>query len=215
MAKLIFKLFFFSHQDTSLFKKTDFIADSTFVKNLVASLVAQMVKNPPAMRRIEPGFNPWVAKIPWRRGRLPTLVLWPGEFGYNWVTKHMYARMHTHTHTQTREFHGLYSPWGQKELDTTEWPSTRTHTHPVSVLIGFPRWLSDLKKKESSCQHRRHRVNAWVGKIPWRRKWQPPQYSCLGNPMDREAWWATVHEIANTWTQLSIHHRDTGTRYLL
>ena len=22
------------------------------------------------------------------------------------------------------------------------------------------------------------------------------QYSCLGNPMDREAWWATVHEIA-------------------
>ena len=83
MAKLIFKLFFFSHQDTSLFKKTDFIADSTFVKNLVASLVAQMVKNPPAMWRIEPGFNPWVAKIPWRRGRLPTLVLWPGEFGYN------------------------------------------------------------------------------------------------------------------------------------
>ena len=21
-------------------------------------------------------------------------------------------------------------------------------------------------------------------------------YSCLGNPMDREAWWATVHEVA-------------------
>ena len=25
-------------------------------------------------------------------------------------------------------------------------------------------------------------------KIPWRRKWQPLQYSCLGNPMDRRAW---------------------------
>ena len=24
----------------------------------------------------------------------------------------------------------------------------------------------------------------------------PPQYSCLGNPMDRGAWWATVHEVA-------------------
>ena len=23
----------------------------------------------------------------------------------------------------------------------------------------------------------------------------PLQYSCLGNPMDREAWWATVHGI--------------------
>ena len=43
-----------------------------------------------------PGFNPWVRKIPWRRERLPILVFWPGEF------------------------HGLYSPWGYKELDTTE-----------------------------------------------------------------------------------------------
>ena len=27
----------------------------------------------------------------------------------------------------------------------------------------------------------------------------PLQYSCLENPMDRGAWWATVHRIA-TWT---------------
>ena len=26
----------------------------------------------------------------------------------------------------------------------------------------------------------------WVRKIPWRREWQPLQYSCLENPMDRE-----------------------------
>ena len=25
---------------------------------------------------------------------------------------------------------------------------------------------------------------------------RPPQYSCLENPMDREAWWATVHGVA-------------------
>ena len=24
----------------------------------------------------------------------------------------------------------------------------------------------------------------------------PLQHSCLGNPMDREAWWATVHGVA-------------------
>ena len=30
--------------------------------------------------------------------------------------------------------------------------------------------------------------------LPGRRKWQPtPIYSCLGNPLDRGAWWATVH----------------------
>ena len=40
--------------------------------------------------------------------------------------------------------------------------------------------------------------NPWVGKVPWRRKWQPLQYSCLENPMDRGAWWATT-ESDTTW----------------
>ena len=44
-----------------------------------ASLVAQLVKNPPAMQR--PPFCSWVRKVPWRRGRLPTPVFWgfPGD----------------------------------------------------------------------------------------------------------------------------------------
>ena len=29
------------------------------------------------------------------------------------------------------------------------------------------------------------------------------QYSCLENPMDRGAWWATVHRVAKSWTQLN------------
>ena len=29
------------------------------------------------------------------------------------------------------------------------------------------------------------------------------QYSCLENPMDREAWWATVHGVAKSWTRRS------------
>ena len=36
---------------------------------LGASLIAQLVKNPPAMR-----FNSWVGKIPWGKARLPTPV---------------------------------------------------------------------------------------------------------------------------------------------
>ena len=38
---------------------------------------------------------------------------------------------------------------------------------------GLPRWFSG---KESTCQCRRcmrHKFDPWVGKIPWRRKWQP------------------------------------------
>ena len=42
-----------------------------------------------------PRFDSWVGKIPWKREWLPTPVFWPGEF------------------------HGLYSPWGHKELDAT------------------------------------------------------------------------------------------------
>ena len=30
------------------------------------------------------------------------------------------------------------------------------------------------------------------------------QYSCLENPMDRGAWWATVQGVAKSWTRLSI-----------
>ena len=39
--------------------------------------------------------------------------------------------------------------------------------------LGLPRWLSG---KESACQcrrRRRYRFDPWVGKIVWRRKWQP------------------------------------------
>ena len=40
----------------------------------------------------------------------------------------------------------------------------------------------------------------------------PIQNSCLKNPMDRGAWWPTVHEIAKSWILLSTHtHTHTHT----
>ena len=41
-----------------------------------------------------------------------------------------------------------------------------------SLTEGLRQWLSS---KESACQCRRHGFNPWVGKIPWRRKWQSIQ----------------------------------------
>ena len=35
-----------------------------------------------------------------------------------------------------------------------------------------------------------------LGRFPWKRKWQPLQYSCLENLMDRGAWWDTVCGIS-------------------
>ena len=37
---------------------------------------------------------------------------------------------------------------------------------------------------------------------------KPLQYSYLGNPMDRGAWWATVHGVAMDWTQLIMHNHE-------
>ena len=49
---------------------------------------------------------------------------------------------------------------------------------------GLPRWYSG---KEFTCQCRIHRTRTagWI-----------LQYSCLENSMDRGAWWATVHGVA-------------------
>ena len=40
------------------------------------------------------------------------------------------------------------------------------------------------------------------GRSPGEGNGNPLQYSCLENPVDREACWATVHRVAKTWTQL-------------
>ena len=40
----------------------------------------------------------------------------------------------------------------------------------ITDINKLPTWLSG---KEPTCQCRRHRFSPWVGKIPWRRKWQP------------------------------------------
>ena len=41
-----------------------------------------------------------------------------------------------------------------------------------------------------------------LGRSPGVGNGNPLQYSCLENSMDREAWRATVHKIAKSWTQL-------------
>ena len=42
-----------------------------------------------------------------------------------------------------------------------------------------------------------------LGRSPGEGNGNPLQYSCLENSMDGGAWWATVHGVAKSWTQLS------------
>ena len=41
------------------------------------------------------------------------------------------------------------------------------------------------------------------GRSPGEGNGNPLQYSCLENPVDGGAWWATVHEVAKSRTRLS------------
>ena len=49
-------------------------------------------------------------------------------------------------------------------------------------------WASQVAQQvkiHPTCRRRKRlRFDPWVGKIPWRRKWRPLQYSCLENPME-------------------------------
>ena len=60
--------------------------------------------------------------------------------------------------------------------------------------------------QESTCQCRRHRDAGLIpgsGGSPGGGHGTLLQYSCLENPKDRGAWWATVHGVANSRPRLS------------
>ena len=76
--------------------------------------------------------------------------------------------------------------------------------------MGLPRWLSG---KESACNAGDVDSIHGLGRSPEEGNGNPLQYSCLGYPMDRGAWWATIDEVTKRQTQLSdgahVHSRET------
>ena len=65
---------------------------------------------------------------------------------------------------------------------------------------GFP---GGADGKESACNARDLSLIPGLGRSPGEGNGYLLQYSFLENPTDRGAWQATVHGVANSWTQLS------------
>ena len=71
--------------------------------------------------------------------------------------------------------------------------------------LGFP---GSSARKESTCNAGVTGVSGDVGsnpgleRSPGGERGNPLEYSCLENPMDREAWQAIVHRVAKSWTWL-------------
>ena len=93
----------------------------------------------------------------------------------------------------------------------------------VHVFFLFPKFFSiedvilrlerkvilDASVKKSACNAGDVRDMSYtssvaeLGRSPGERNGNPLHYSCLENPMDRGAWWAVVHGVAKSWTQLN------------
>ena len=70
----------------------------------------------------------------------------------------------------------------------------------ILEAIGLP-CGSDCK--ESACNMGDLGSIPGLGRFPGGGHGNPLQYSCLGNPMDRGAWLATVHGVSRSQTRLS------------
>ena len=65
-------------------------------------------------------------------------------------------------------------------------------------MFRIPRWFSG---KESTSNARDAGLIAGLRRSPGEGNGSPLQYSCLGNPMDRGAWWATAHGVTKNQTR--------------
>ena len=61
--------------------------------------------------------------------------------------------------------------------------------------MGFP---GGSDGKESACNAENLGLILGLGRSPGEGNGYPFQYSCLGNPMDRGAWWATVRGVTES-----------------
>ena len=83
--------------------------------------------------------------------------------------------------------------WGRTESDTTE--ATQQQQQQ-----GFP---GGSDGKESACDAGDLGLIPGSGRRPGGGNGHPLQYSCLENPIDGGAWWATVHGVTKSWTRPS------------
>ena len=69
----------------------------------------------------------------------------------------------------------------------------------------FPRWHSSKEAAYQSRKWKRHGFDPWIGKIPWKRAWQPTTVFLPGKSLGQGVWQATVHGLTKSRTQLSTH----------
>ena len=72
----------------------------------------------------------------------------------------------------------------------------------LTYLQRLPRWQ---RSQESTCNARDTGLIPASGRSPGGGNDNPLEYSCLENPMNNGAWWATVHGVTKRQTRVSTH----------
>ena len=70
----------------------------------------------------------------------------------------------------------------------------------ANSLFNTQAFLGDSVGKESTCNTKDLGLIPELRRSPGEGNSNPLQYSCLENPMDRGAWWATVYGVAKSQT---------------
>ena len=96
---------------------------------------------------------------------------------------------------------------------------TYNYVYMYIHIYGLPEWWGWYRTQLPVQETKRCRLHPWVGKIPWRRMWQPIPvlFPSLENPVVRGPWWATVYRVTKSWTwlkQLGTHASIHTNTYL-
>ena len=73
----------------------------------------------------------------------------------------------------------------------------------VLLFIGLWSWSSSALDHSDSLNSNSPFIWKCQKDLSWRRQWYPTPVLLPGNPMDGGAWWAAVHGVATSLTQLS------------
>ena len=90
--------------------------------------------------------------------------------------------------------------WGEGHKYSVHSTSSLKLWGSVYTYWDFP---GGSDSKESACNAGDAGSIPGLGISPGEVNGNPLQYSCWGNPMDREDWWVTVLGVAESWTPLS------------